>query len=57
MNLHNDMSESEIIFVEKEFASDDETYNLYNVYTRNTGFRVRKKGIDKSRKLSHEIIF
>jgi len=56
MNLHSDTSESEIIFVGKIFASDDETYNLYNAYARNKEFGVRKK-IDKSRRPLREIIF
>jgi len=48
MNLHSEMSESVIIFLGQEFASDDEAYNFYNTYVRNMGFGVRKKGIDKS---------
>jgi len=43
MNLHGEMSESEIIFVGQDFVSDDEAYNFYNVYTRNMGFGVSKK--------------
>ena len=39
MNLHNDMSGNEIIFVGKEFASDDKTYNFYNAYARNMGIQ------------------
>ena len=53
MNLYGDMSASEIIFVRQEFVLDDETY-FYNA--RNKGFKVRKKGINKSLRPPHEVI-
>ena len=56
MNLHSDTSVSEIIFLRKKFASDDEAYNFYNAYARNMGFRVRKKEINKSRRPPHEVL-
>ena len=43
MNLHGEMSESVVIFLGQQFATDDETYNFYNTYARNRGFGVRKK--------------
>jgi len=43
MNLYGEISGSEIIFVEQDFISDDEAYNLYNAYARNKRFGVRKK--------------
>ena len=43
MNLHREMSESIVIFLGQQFATDDETYNFYSAYVRNRGFGVRKK--------------
>ena len=54
--MHGELSESEIIFVGEDSASDDEVYNFYNAYARNKGFGVRKKGIDKPRRPPHEVI-
>jgi len=52
MNLHREISESVVIFLRQQFATDDEVYNFYNAYARNRGFGVRKKGIDKSAEAS-----
>jgi len=35
---------------------DDEAYNFNNSYARNSGFGVKRKGIDKSQRPPHEII-
>ena len=55
MNLHSDTLGSEIIFV-GIFISDDEANNFYNAYARNRGFKVRKKGIEKSWKPQYVVI-
>ena len=43
MNLHGEISESEIIFVGQDFVSDDEAYNFYNAYVRNKGLSEKNK--------------
>ena len=56
MNLHGEMSGSVVIFLGQQFVTDDEVYNFYYAYRRNKDFGVRKKGIDESRRPSHEVI-
>ena len=50
------MSGSSNIFVGKQFFMEVEAYNFYNSYARNRGFGMRRKGINKSRRPSHEVI-
>ena len=45
------MSKSLLILLGQQFSTDDEAYNFYNTYSRNRGFDVRRKRIDKSQGL------
>ena len=56
MNLYGEMFGSVVIFLGQQFATDDKVYNFYNAYVRNKGFGVKKKEIDKSCRLPHEVI-